>query len=149
MDNGFKQAPLSPLDEATVLAPADGGARAKVCRPRPAVVAGSGPHLTEETQALLRSRLRAAALILLVGFAVFLVRHVVGVTLGEPLHPVLLGCHALVVLVLGYCALPLCRQCPVSLRKLRLTELAIFGLPAAFFLLLQRRLTLDDAARGF
>src|SRR6516162_37049 len=149
MDRGPQRAPLSPLDEETVLAPADGGARAKVCRPRPALAAGSGPHLTEETQALLRSRLRAAALILLVGFAVFLVRNVVGVILGEPLHPVLLGCHVLVVLVLGYCALPLCRKCPVSLRKLRVAELVIFGLPAAFFLLLQRRLTLDDVARGF
>jgi serine/threonine-protein kinase len=112
-------------------------------------VAGSGPHLTEETQVLLRSRLRAAALVLLVGFSVFLVRHVVGVITGEPLDPVLLGCHVLVVLVLGFCAMPLCRRCPVSLRKLRVAELVIFGLPAVFFLLLQRRVTLDDAARGF
>jgi serine/threonine-protein kinase len=149
MDSRFQHAASRRLGEETVLAPADGGPRAKVCRPRPALAAGSGPHLTEVTQVLLRSRLRAAALILLVGFAVFLVRHVVGVTLGEPLHPVLLGCHALVVLVLGYCALPLCRKCPVSLRKLRAAELAVFGLPAAFFLLLQHRLTLDDVARGF
>jgi hypothetical protein len=35
------------------------------------------------------------------------------------------------------------------LRKLRVAELAIFGLPAVFFLLLQHRVTLDDAARGF
>src|SRR6516165_2931145 len=109
MDSGLQRAPSSPLDGETVLPPADGGARAKVCRPLQAIVSGSGPHLTAETQMLLLSRLRAAALILLVGFAVFLVRHVVGVILGEPLHPVLLGCHALVVLVLGYCALPLCR----------------------------------------
>jgi serine/threonine-protein kinase len=149
MDSGLQQAPLSPLDEETNLAPADGGARAKVCRPMPAIVTGSGPHLTEETQQLLRSRLRAAAFILLVGFGVFLVRHIVGVISGEPLHPVLLGCHVLVVLVLGFCALPLCRKCPVSLPKLRVAELAIFGLPAVFFLLLQHRVTLDDVARGF
>src|SRR5262249_10084954 len=45
--------------------------------------------------------------------------------------------------------MPLCRRCPVSLRKLRVAELAIFGLPAVFFLLLQHRVTLDDVARGF
>jgi serine/threonine-protein kinase len=149
MDSGFQRAPSSPLDGETVLAPADGGARAKLCRPLPAIVAGSGPHLTAETQVLLRSRLRAAALILLVGFGVFLVRHIVGVILGEPLDPVLLGCHVLVVLVLGFCSMPLCRKCPVSLRKLRVAELVIFGLPAVFFLLLQHRVTLADAARGF
>lgn len=148
MERKPQQAPLSPLDEKTVLAPANGGPRAKACRPMPAVVAGSGPHLTEETQGLLRSRLRAAAFILLVGFGVFLVRHVAGVIAGEPLDPVFLGCHVLVVLVLGFCAMPLCRKCPVSLRKLRVTELVIFGLPAVFFLLLQRRVTLDDVARG-
>src|SRR5262249_46967841 len=149
MYSGFQQIPSSPVDEETVLAPADGGARARICRPVPAIVTGSGPHLTVETQVLLRSRLRAAAFILLVGFGVFLVWHVVGLILGEPLDPVLLGCHVLVVLVLGFCSLPLCRKCPVSLRKLRVAELAIFGLPAVFFLLLQRRVTLDDAARGF
>src|SRR5262245_47427849 len=149
MDRGLQQAPMSPPVEETVESPANGDARAKVCRPMRAIVAGSGPHLTEETQVLLRLRLRAAAFILLVGFGVFLVRHVVGVISGEPLHPVLLGCHVLVVLVLGFCAMPLCRRCPVSLRKLRAAELLIFGLPAAFFLLLQRRVTLDDVARGF
>src|SRR5262245_65056686 len=149
MERKPQQAPLSPPDEKTVLAPANGGARAKACRPMPAIVAGSGPHLTEETQVLLRLRLRAAAFILLVGFGVFLVRHVVGVISGEPLDPVLLGCHVLVVVVLGFCSLPLCWECPVSLRKLRVTELVIFGLPAVFFLLLQRRVTLDDVARGF
>ena len=113
------------------------------------IVDGSGPHLTSETQALLRLRLRAAAFILLIGFGVFLVRHVVGVLAGEPLDPLLLGFHILVVLVLGFSSLPLCRQCPVSLRKLRVAELVIFGLPAVFFLLLQHRVTLDDVARGF
>jgi eukaryotic-like serine/threonine-protein kinase len=149
MDSGLQQAPLRPLGDETVLSPANGDARAKVCRPKRAIVNGSGPHLTAETQVLLRLRLRAAAFILLVGFTVFLIRHVVGVIAGEPLDPVLLGFHVLVVLVLGFSSLPLCRKCPVSLRKLRVAELVIFGLPAVFFLLLQRRVTLDDVARGF
>jgi serine/threonine-protein kinase len=148
MNNELRHASSTPLGE-TVLAPENGGAAAKVCRPQRAVVSGSGPHLTEETQVLLRARLRAAALILLVGFGAFLVRHVAGVIGGEPFDPVLLGFHILVVLVLGFCSLPLCRKCPVSLRKLRVTELVIFGLPAVFFLLLQHRMTLSEAARGY
>src|SRR5262245_18557913 len=149
MGNEFRQAALGAYDGETVLVPAIGGEQAKVCRPQREIVSGSGPHLTEETQVLLRSRLRAAAFILLVGFSVFLVRHVVGAISGEPLDPLLLGFHVLVVLVLGFSSMPLCRKCPVSLRKLRVAELVIFGLPAVFFLLLQRRVTLDHAARGY
>jgi serine/threonine-protein kinase len=126
-----------------------GGAEEKVCCPKRGIVDGGGPHLTAETQGLLRSRLRAAAFILLVGFAVFLVRHVVGLFAGEPLDPWLLSFHILVVLVLGVGSLPLCRRHAVSLRGLRFAELIIFGLPAAFFLQLQHRVTLSDAARGF
>src|SRR5215471_14753986 len=109
MNSRFK--PLLPraLDTETILQPAaDVSERAKVCCPKRDGVAGSGPHLTKETQALLRWRLRAAAFILLVGFGVFLIRHVVGVLTGEPLSVVLLSFHGLVVLVLGFCAAPLC-----------------------------------------
>src|SRR5262245_11500727 len=149
MRSRLQQASLSPLDGETVPAPASGGAPARVRGPQREFVAGSGPHLTQETQALLRLRLRAAAFILLVGFGAFLVRHIVGVLAGEPLDPLLLGVHLLVVFVLAYSSLPLCRQCPVSLRKLRVAELVIFGLPAVFFLLLQQRVTLSDVARGY
>src|SRR5262249_50363660 len=113
------------------------------------VVEGTGPPLTNEAQALPRLRLRAAALILLAGFAVFLVRHVVGVLSGEPLDPLLLAAHVVVVLVLGFASVLLCRQRTVSMRQLRVAELIVFGLPAVFFLLLQRRVTLDEVARGF
>jgi len=147
MDNLLQQAGFSASSDATMLDP--DGARAKVCRPKREVVTGSGPHLTSETQVLLRSRLRAAAFILLIGFGAFLIRHVVGLLSGEPLDVVLLAAHVLVVLVLGYASLPLCRHCAVSLRKLRVAELIIFGLPAAFFLLLQHRVTLADAAQRF
>src|SRR5262249_49451246 len=46
-------------------------------------------------------------------------------------------------------AVPLCRHCSVSLGKLRVAELVIFGLPTLFFLMLQHRLTLQDVVRGF
>jgi serine/threonine-protein kinase len=124
-------------------------AKPKICRPRQPTDDSRGLHLTHETQVLLRQRLRAAALILLVGFSVFLVRHILGLFWGEPLSPLLLGTHVLVVAVLGWCSLPLCRECEVSMRRLRLTELAVFGLPTLFFLLLQHRVALTEAGRGY
>ncbi len=149
MNSRLKQAALAPFDRETVAQPvANASARARVCCPKREMVDGSGPHLTTETQVLLRLRLRAAAFILLVGFGVFLVRHVVGVLTGEPLDPLLLGFHVLVVLVLGFNLMTLCRQGAVSMRKLRVAELVIFGLPAMFFLALQHRLTLSDVGRG-
>lgn len=88
------------------------------------IVAASGPHLTTETQSLLRFRLRAAAAILLIGFGAFLVRHIVGVLATEPLDPLLLGSHIAVVLVLAANLLVLCCRCTVPLAKLRVAELS-------------------------
>jgi serine/threonine-protein kinase len=142
MNGRFQQALPRTLDDETILqSTVDPGKRE--------VVAGSGPHLTIETQALLRSRLRAAALILLIGFGAFLIRHVVGVLAGEALSVVLLGFPVLVVLVLGLSTAPLCRQRTVPITKLRIAELIIFGLPAAFFVMLQHRFALEDAGSGF
>jgi eukaryotic-like serine/threonine-protein kinase len=150
MKSRFDQSsPAIASDETIVQPAADARERANVCCPKLETVTGSGPHLTKETQALLRLRLRAAALILLIGFGVFLIRHVAGVLAGEPLYPVLLGFHILVVLVLAFSTVPLCGRCAVSLKKLRISELVIFGLPAAFFLVLQYHVTLEEAARSF
>ena len=149
MNNQLDQVSQRTLDRETILQPrANAAEPVKVCSPK-REIADSGPHLTGETNALLRYRLRAAAAILLVGFGAFLVRHVVGVLAGEPLDSLLLGAHVLVVLVLGFSLMPLCRTCPDSMRKLRVSELIIFGLPAAFFLLLQHRVTLSEVARSY
>ena len=84
---------ISPLVGETISPAPIGVARDKICVPKRPSTASGGPRLTEETQVLLRVRLRAAAIILLVGFSVFLVRHVVGVFLGDPFYPGLLGAH--------------------------------------------------------
>jgi serine/threonine-protein kinase len=141
MNGRFQQAPQQTVEVETILQSTPDPRKREV-------VAGSGPHLTVETQALLRSRLRAAALILLIGFGVFLIRHIAGAFAGEELSPVLLSVHVLVVIVLGICAAPLCRSCTVSLAKLRVTELIIFGSPAVFFVMVEHRVTLQDADRG-
>jgi eukaryotic-like serine/threonine-protein kinase len=146
MKSRLKGTPAWMVDRATILQPAArAGERAEWDCARREFVSGSGPHLTTETHGLLRLRLRAAALVLLVGFGVFLVRHVVGVLTGEPLSAVLLGFHVLVVLVLAAGTVCLCGRCAVSIEKLRTWELLLFGLPAAFFLILQHRATLEDA----
>jgi hypothetical protein len=137
---------LSPAGTATILAPANREMSKKVCCPK-REAAGSGPHLTEETQQLLRLRLRSAALILLAGFGAFLIRNIAGIIAGEPLDYVLLATHIAVVGVLAFCSLPLCRKCTFSLSKLRVSELLIFGLPTMFFLLSQYRMTLSEVAR--
>ncbi len=150
MKNRLMQAPPEVVGDETILQPAtDPGERPKVCCPKREIVAGSGPRLTKETQALLQVRLRAATFLLLIGFGIFLIRHIVGELLGEPLFPVLLGFHVLVVLVLSLSAALLWRHRDTSLEKLRISELVIFGLPATFFLMLQHRVTMDDATRVF
>src|SRR5579884_3384034 len=152
MKSLFEESSVQRGNEAVIqtaaYAPQNAEKRAKVCCPKRELVAGSGPHLTKETQTLLRLRLRAAALILLVGFGVFLVRHIVGALSGEPLSFVLFGFHLLVILVLALSTLPLCGRCALSMRKLRIEELIIFGMPTAFFLMLQHRMTLQNAAGG-
>jgi serine/threonine-protein kinase len=150
MNNRIIQESLKSYDRKTVVqnAAANTVERQAPCA-RPEFVAGSAPHLTRETQPLLRLRLRAAALILLIGFAVFLVRHVVGIVTGEPLNRFLLSFHTLVVLVLSISLALLRAKNQASMRKLRLAELVIFGLPAAFFALLQHRSILLDVDRGF
>src|SRR5262245_17094133 len=134
--------------EPAELSEGNAGTGPRVCCPKREEQSGSGPHLTKETHALLRSRLRAAALMLLLGFGLFLIRHILGLLTGEPFDGLLLGYHILVVLVLAFSAMPLCRQCSVSMAKLRAAELVIFGLPAGFFLMLQHRWILTDVARG-
>jgi serine/threonine-protein kinase len=148
MYDRFRQAPPQTSDDETVLQPSSVDEPARVCCPKREAVAGSGPHLTKDTQAVLRWRLRAAALILLVGFGLFLIRHIVGVATGEPLSLLLLGSHVLVVFVLGACAVPLCQEYAISVKNLRIWELVIFGFPAAFFLLLQYQVTLNGAGRS-
>src|SRR4051812_7920800 len=52
------------------------------------VVQGSGPHLSAETQSLLRSRLCAAAVILVLASALFYARNVLGQFVGWAQFPV-------------------------------------------------------------
>jgi serine/threonine-protein kinase len=144
-----KQSPLGTFGDETISQPAEASSpNAKVCCPKREIVAGSGPHMTQETQALLRLRLRVSALMFLIGFGVFLIRHVAGVLAGEPLLPALLGLHVLVVLAMSLIASPWWWRVELSIKKLRISELAVFSLPASFFLMLQYYANLEDPGRS-
>jgi hypothetical protein len=68
--------PETGLDTPNAPAPESGPSGA----PRPvSVVEGSGAHLSDATRLLLQDRLRAAALLLLAIFALFLARRLFGV----------------------------------------------------------------------
>ena len=103
-----------------------------------ALVEGSSPHLTEETQDLLRSRLRISALILFAGYLGFFVLDLflLGID-SSPTDRRQFVAHVLVTLLMGGVAAALCRRCVVSLRRLRIAELLIFGGSALFFLVSQ------------
>ncbi|MBN2578009.1 MAG: serine/threonine protein kinase [Pirellulales bacterium] len=126
-----------------------GGVAASITRPAMALVEGSTLELTRETQLLLGRRLRLAAILMFVGFAVFFVRQILqpGVHVQERVF--FLSAHALVTAVLGFIAVRLCHQCVLSLWKLRIVELLLFGLPALYFLALTYSAVLQSSRQGY
>ena len=121
------------------------------------LVEGTNTEMSAEIQAVLRGRLRVAALLLCAGFAIFLIRSLVfrSVDSGWPSAVSrvqgtgVLAVHIVVTAVLALCGMSLCRRCTIATSLLRAKELLIFGLPAAFFLYLQYLDMTTCAARGF
>lgn len=107
--------------------------------PRAALVAGSTPHLSSETHALLRRRLRVVALLLATGFAAFIVWCIIN-AFASPSSWNAFGplfyTHVGITVMLGLLAWKLCAKCTYSLGWLRVAELLVFGAPAAFFVAL-------------
>src|SRR5690348_9262223 len=82
-DSSPKFRHLSP-DDVTLDAQAVAlAAEEEAARPKVQLVEGSGPDLAGQTECVLRARLRAAALVLLVGSATFLVRNEFDVDLRD------------------------------------------------------------------
>ncbi|MCI0357322.1 MAG: serine/threonine protein kinase [Planctomycetaceae bacterium] len=101
------------------------------------LVQGSGTELSGETENLLRSRLRSAALLLFAGFAAFLIWHITRINLATGASAVLFVLHCVTTVVLGLIAISLSSRCPMTTRQLRWVELVTFGLPVVFTMLLQ------------
>ncbi len=112
------------------------------------LVQGSGPEITGEIKSQLQARLRLAALVMFVGFAAFFIRDLIW-----PESQLMSGAahvfHAVVTLVVGLCAVSLCRNCIPTIGQLRFKEALIFGLPSAFFLIIQYLTMTECAAHGF
>ncbi len=88
------------------------------------------PEMKDDTTVLLRVRLRAVSWIFFLAFAVFLVQDLV---LGHRLFDHWLhDAHLALIVVFGISAVFLGWRTCLSLRQLRVVELVIFGLAAAF-----------------
>ncbi len=107
-----------------------------------ALVEGSGPELTRETHELLRGRLRLAAVLLFFAYLVFLPQHFFQTDFSRPGSPFLFAFHCVATLVMGGLGGLLCHRCQISMFRLRLTELGMFGLSAAFLAALQHYIIL-------
>ena len=95
-----------------------------------AIVEGSCPQISTETATLLRTRLRAAAGLLCLAFGSFFIWRLL---MGGVQPSIDFAFHFGVTAVLGLSFFSLCRKCAISLPVLRAYELAIFGLPTAYF----------------
>lgn len=134
--------PLSPTD-ATLDAgqvEVSAGCDHEVCRVH--LVEGSGGSPTGETEALLRARLRSAALLMFAGFAAFLIWHTLQIEFETWSAATLYLSHWVATLILGSIAWSLCTRCPMTVRQLRAVELITFGVPVVHFLLHQHSRTI-------
>jgi eukaryotic-like serine/threonine-protein kinase len=94
----------------------------------------SSTDFSNEVRCLLATRLRAAVLLLLGGFTAFLLRYPFIVIPGKADFVIP---HTAVVVVLAGLAVLLFRNRGLSLGRLRVVELVVFGVPAAFFVWMQ------------
>jgi eukaryotic-like serine/threonine-protein kinase len=133
--------PIGPRDDLPERLPAepsvdrDRGVVPKQVRCRPA--AGPGTGFTDELAHLLRTRLRLAILVMLVGFALHFLRNAFRLAPTYDHRPLWLffgGCEMAVMA--GASGLLWSRR-PLSLDNLRRLELVLFGSIAAFFAWLQ------------
>jgi serine/threonine-protein kinase len=136
---------LAPTDvtldapSGSVDAPDIGGGSGECVGPHCPVhlVEGSGPQLSGETEHLLRSRLRSAALLSFAGFAAFLVWHTLRIEFTSWILTAAYAGHIAATFILGAIGFSLSSRCPMTTRQLRGIELVTFGVPIAFFMLLQ------------
>ena len=108
--------------------------------PRVHLVEGSGPGLSCETRAILRSRLRATALLLHAGFTIFWIWWTIEILFGDAAQSTSWFLYATQIgvgIVLGALGIGMCRKCDIPIWSLRIQETLVFGLPALFFVLMQ------------
>lgn len=134
--------------DPTVELKSDGVAAIAAPQRRVELVLGAGPRMSTETQVLLRQRLRSVSAVVTTGFTLFLLRQIlssdfVSSGLREVLYLQIGVMGALLTVTLT-----MYRRKWYSLAGLRWAELAIFGLPGCFLVVLQYQSVLLNANRG-
>lgn len=118
--------------------------------PMMAMVEGSSPHLSRETNDLLRDRLRVASLLLFAGYLTFFIKNLFYLDRFESaLDWVLFWDHLAITVVTGFIGLRMCVRCPHVLGNLRVVELIVFGGSAMFFAFLSSAMLLNSAKEGY
>jgi serine/threonine-protein kinase len=107
----------------------------------------SGPCFTDEMSGVLRARLRLALLILLGGMVLYFLRRALLHGIASDHRAIWFLFTGFEIAVLAIISGVLWSRRPLSRRSLRLLELTIFGLIAAFFAWLQVDLYFDGALR--
>lgn len=124
-ERGSSVAEIEPTLSFASSLPADSMPES-VDRARVAIVSGEGDSLSAQERETLRTRLRAAAVVILFGFGIYLIRSYVD---ERPLQ----GFHTFVVVALtGFIAVLVSRT-ELTSTHLRWLELGIFGVPMLFF----------------
>lgn len=133
----------SQLDETIVVASAAiAPSRSGATPPKVELVSGAGPRLDSETQALLRVRLRAAAVVLLAALTAFLVRDLF--IADSPVFWFRLCSATALAGVVG----ALASRIPFTLAQLRAIEAAVFGMIVVYLGVYEYKLVLMKARAG-
>lgn len=109
----------------------------RVARNFIALVDSGTPHQTSETREVLRKRLKIASILFFVSFLAFLPRFFFSEQTDAA--PWIFWVHCSVTAVMGLMAIVLSQQSSMSLGKLRLAELVVFGDPALYFVVLTQQ----------
>ena len=113
------------------------------------LVEGSSPHITGELMTLLRVRLRAAAIMMLIGFGAFFVWRLFWMELHTPNANFIFYLHCAVVATLSAATAVLYRCKSVEHWRLRCYEAMIFIPPVLLFIASQHDNMIYWANRGF
>ncbi|HWL07084.1 MAG TPA: serine/threonine-protein kinase [Planctomicrobium sp.] len=113
----------------------DSGDRPPVSAKPIALIEGSLPDFTRETNSLLRDRLRQVSLIFFIGYTAFFIKSLVYPSHNYPVtEAICLSLMALTIAINGVIAHRLCNRCHYVLKHLRGVEALIFGSSAVLFL---------------
>jgi len=118
--------------------------------PNPAIalIEGTGPQLTRETQELLRRRLKLAVGVLFAGFAVFLAYHLCVTDYRSRAGLLFLALDAATTGIMGLFVTLFFARKGNTLWKLRIAEFSIFGVPAVYFGVITASVTYTSCSKG-